>query len=136
MADAMDSEPHRSVFAALGGEVMRLAAAEGVTPIGFNGFDPEAFRTGDTGLLEDSMDAMVAHNRNTAKTHSGIYRDLAVRKRKTEVDAQMGIMVDIARRHGIPTPALTMLCTLIHDIEDGQRKQSMELLDLMVHQCV
>jgi 2-dehydropantoate 2-reductase len=136
MADAMDSEPHRSVFAALGGEVMRLAAAEGVTPIGFNGFDPEAFRTGDTGLLEDSMDAMVAHNRNTAKTHSGIYRDLAVRKRKTEVDAQMGIMVDIARRHGIPTPALTMLCTLIHDIEDGERKQSMELLDLMVHQCV
>ena len=31
-----------------------------------------------------SLDAMVEHNRHTAKTHSGIWRDLAVRKRRTD----------------------------------------------------
>ena len=47
---------------------------------------------------------MVAHNRRSAKTHSGIWRDLAIRKRKTEVDAQLGPVVEIGARHGIATP--------------------------------
>ena len=34
---------------------------------------------------------------HTAKTHSGIWRDLAVRKRKTEVDQQIGIIADARR---------------------------------------
>jgi 2-dehydropantoate 2-reductase len=38
------------------------------------------------------MAAMEEFNRHTAKTHSGIWRDLAVRKRKTEVDAQIAII--------------------------------------------
>ncbi|EAQ97749.2 ketopantoate reductase [Congregibacter litoralis KT71] len=135
MADAMDSAAHHKVYATLGTEVMRLAAAEGVEPIGFNGFDPLAFATGDGAGIHESLAAMVRHNRQTAKTHSGIYRDLAVRKRKTEVDAQMGIMVAMGQKHGIPTPAIARLCELIHDIENGQRDQSMKLLDEMLTQC-
>lgn len=135
MSDAMDPVATRCVYAALGAEVMALAAAEGVTPLGFNGFDPVAFRTRNMTQIGTALDAMVAHNRKTAKTHSGIYRDLAIRKRKTEVDAQIGVLVDIGRRHGIPTPALAMLCDLIHDIEDGKRQQSTDLLNLMVPLC-
>lgn len=135
MSDAMDPAATRCVYAKLGGEVMQLAAAEGVNPLGFNGFDPQAFRTGDTAGIDAALDAMVAHNRKTAKTHSGIYRDLAVRKRKTEVDAQIGVLVQIGKQHGIPTPALAMLCDLIHDIEDGKRAQSTDLLNLMVPLC-
>lgn len=135
MADAMDSAKHRDVYASLGSEVMRLAAVEGVEPIGFNGFDPVAFATGDRAGIGKSLNAMVKHNRQTAKTHSGIYRDLAVRKRKTEVDAQMGVMIDIGHRHGIPTPAIGRLCELIHDIENARREQSMTLLDEMLKSC-
>ncbi len=135
MSDAMDPSVHRVVYARLGGEVMRLAAAEGVQPVGFNGFDPKAFGTGNTQQIDKSIDTMVAHNRKTAKTHSGIYRDLAVRKRKTEVDAQIGILVDIGRLHGIATPALECLYGLIRDIENGKREQSTELLDRMVPLC-
>ena len=50
------------------------------------------------GAAERSLDELVAHNRRSAKTHSGIWRDLAVRKRPTEVDAQLGIVVDARRR--------------------------------------
>ncbi|WP_299565367.1 2-dehydropantoate 2-reductase [uncultured Sulfitobacter sp.] len=135
MSDAMEPVATRCVYAKLGDEVMQLAAAEGVAPLGFNGFDPDAFRTGDAAGIDAAIDAMVAHNRKTAKTHSGIYRDLAVRKRKTEVDAQIGVLVEIGRVHGIDTPALAMLCDLIHDIENGTRAQSTDLLDLMVPLC-
>ena len=75
---------------------------------------------------------MIAHNRKTAKTHSGIWRDLAVRKRKTEVDAQIGVMVDLGREAGISVPTLARMVDLIHDIEDGKRAQSADLVNLLV----
>ncbi len=133
MADAMARPEHFAVFRALGGEVMALAAAQGIRPVGFNGFDPQAFGPG--GDPAASIGAMVAHNRNTAKTHSGIWRDLAVRKRKTEVDAQIGPMLEIGARLGVPVPVLTRLVALIHDIEGGRRSQSVATLDALVPAC-
>ncbi|MFN4128753.1 MAG: ketopantoate reductase family protein [Paracoccaceae bacterium] len=135
MSDAMDRDRHRIVYETLGTEVMRLAAAHGVTPMGFNGFDPQAFLQDDETAMRASLDAMVAHNRKTAKTHSGIWRDLAIRKRKTEVDAQVGVLVKMARDKGIKVPVLEQMCSLIRDVEEGRRVQSAELLDLMVPQC-
>lgn len=115
---------------------MTLAHAEGVSPLGFNGFDPEAFRTRDTTGMTRAMEVMIAHNRKTAKTHSGIWRDLAVRKRKTEVDAQIGTMLGLAARHGLEVPVLARMVELIHQIEDGARVQSAELVDELVSLCV
>ena len=61
------------------------------SPRGFNGFDPAAFAPGGGGeAIDASLAVMAAHNRRSAKSHSGIWRDLAVRKRKTEVDATAG----------------------------------------------
>lgn len=135
MSDAMARPDHRAVYQALGTEVMSLAAAEGVRPLGFNGFDPDAFRTSDPASMDASLDAMVEHNRHTAKTHSGIWRDLAVRKRRTEVDAQVGRLVELGQKHGVDTPTLARMVALIHDIEAGRREQSIDLVDLMVPLC-
>ena len=135
MSDAMARTDHRTVYQALGNEVMRLAAAQGIRPLGFNGFDPEAFRTGDPNGMAASLDAMVEHNRHTAKTHSGIWRDLAVRKRRTEVDAQVGLLVEMGRVHGVETPTLARMVQLIHDIEEGRREQSPDLVGMMVPLC-
>ena len=106
-------------------EVMRTAVAEGVNPRPFNGFEPKAFmpNAADASALK-SLAALAEFNAQTAKTHSGIYRDLAVRKRKTEADQQLGIIVDIAADHGIDTPLLRRLIELIHDIEEGRREMS------------
>ena len=111
-------------------EVMTTAQAEGVKALGFNGFEPAAFAPGhsEEAALK-SLAALAAFNAKTAKTHSGIYRDLAVRKRKTEVEPQMGIVTEIARGHGIKTPALDRLIELIHDIEDGRRPLSATTFD-------
>jgi 2-dehydropantoate 2-reductase len=120
------ADPQRGpALMGLAREVMRTAVAEGVDPKPFNGFEPGAFMpgAGDAAALQSLAD-LAAFNSRTAKTHTGIYRDLAVRKRKTEVDPQVGAVALIAARHGIDTPLLRRLVELIHDIEDGRREMS------------
>ncbi|WP_299855303.1 ketopantoate reductase family protein [uncultured Roseobacter sp.] len=108
-------------------EVMRTAVAEGVNPKPFNGFDPAAFLPGasDAAALQSLAD-LAEFNAKTAKTHTGIYRDLAVRKRKTEVDPQVGAVAEIAAGHNVQAPMLNRLVDLIHDIEEGRREMSQE----------
>jgi 2-dehydropantoate 2-reductase len=133
MSENLASERHFPVFHRLGQEVMAVASARGVKPLGFNGFDPEAFMPGaDETQARRSVADMAEFNRHTAKTHSGIWRDLAVRKRKTEVDAQIAIIGSLGQEAGIPTPAINKLVALIHDIEDGRREQSWSTLDEML----
>jgi 2-dehydropantoate 2-reductase len=133
MSDNLASEPHFSVFHRLGREVMAVALQQGVTPLGFNGFDPLAFMPdAPEALARRSVADMAEFNRHTAKTHSGIWRDLAIRKRKTEVDAQIAIIAEIGAKGGLATPTIDRLVALIHDIEEGRRPQSWATLDLMV----
>ena len=135
IADVLDDKAHRKVLMATAREAIAVATAQGVTPRGFNGFDPVAFAPGgsDAGVAA-SMDAMVAFNRRSAKSHSGIWRDLAVRKRRTEVDAQLGPVVTQGAAAGLPTPVTRRLIALIHAIEDGRklsRENLSELADAM-----
>ena len=126
MSDNFADPARRPALASLAREVMAVAAAEGVTPRGFNGFEPAAFAShANPAAAAVSLSALADFNRHTAKTHSGIWRDLAVRKRRTEVDPQIGIIVDIAKGHDIETPYLARLVSLIHDIENGRRDQSL-----------
>lgn len=149
IADALDRPKHRPIYASLAREVVAVAQAERIRLEAFDGFDPAAYGRGSTDRLSAeltdggstlggaastarsltdevirSLDALVAHNRRSAKTHSGIWRDLAVRHRRTEVDAQLGPVVDTARRHGIPTPLNARLIEMIHEIERGVRPQN------------
>ncbi|AVO38357.1 ketopantoate reductase family protein [Pukyongiella litopenaei] len=135
MSEAMAHPSHRPVYRELGHEVMCLANAQGIRPLGFNGFDPDAFLAADREGMDASLAAMIEHNRHTAKTHSGIWRDLAVRKRRTEVDAQVGLLVELGHQLGLKVSTLSRLVELIHDIEEGRRTQSVELVDLMVPTC-
>ena len=131
IADALADPAHRVVLTAVAREAIAVAGAKGVVPRGFNGFDPVAFAPGgDDVAIGASFDAMVAFNRGSAKTHSGIWRDLAVRKRRTEVDAQLGPVVAEGDRAGIATPTTRRLIALIHAIEDGRPLARENLRDL------
>ncbi|WP_043800992.1 ketopantoate reductase family protein [Deinococcus gobiensis] len=122
IADALARPEDRDTYTELGREVMRVALAHGVTPEAFNGFDPSAFLPqASRAQAQASLDELVAFNRRSAKTHSGIWRDLAVRRRRTEVDSQLGWVVHFGALHGVPTPLTTRLVALIHDIEEGRR---------------
>ncbi len=125
IADTLADPSTRDVYTGLAREVVAVAEAAVVRLESFDGFDPLAFAPGaGDAAARASLDGLVAHNRTSAKTHTGIWRDLAVRHRETEVDAQLGPVVERGRELHVPTPLNARLVTMIHEIEAGARERS------------
>jgi 2-dehydropantoate 2-reductase len=136
IADCYAMPAYRPLFAAVAREVLAVALARGVAPEPFDGFDPGAFVPGvEAARTERSLDEMVAFNRRSAKTHSGVWRDLAVRKRRTEGEAQLGPIVQqaassgVVSPSGVPAPLVTRILAMVREIEDGRRERSRANLD-------
>lgn len=102
-------------------EVLQTAAAARVAPLGFNGFNPAAFTAGTDAGIDASLAALIAYNRKATKTHSGVWRDIVVRKRGTDVAAQLGPVQSTARKLGVPTPRIDALISGVQDVEAGRR---------------
>src|SRR5262249_10646062 len=102
-------------------EVLQVAAAVGVTPLGFDGFEPESIGAADDADVNASLDRLIAIRHTDEKTHSGVWRDLAVRKRRTEVDAHFVPIVERADEMGLVVPVLRRMIDMIHEIEDDRR---------------
>jgi 2-dehydropantoate 2-reductase len=132
IADCLALRHYRKLFISLVREVLKVAAAKGIRCEPFDGFEPQAFSMGRADReAAVSLARLVEHNRRSAKTHSGIWRDLAVRKRRTEVDAQLGAVVREGEACGIETPITAHLIELIHQIENGTRSQGIEALQAL-----
>jgi 2-dehydropantoate 2-reductase len=101
IADALAEPAYRPVFLALAREVLARCP---VAPEAFDGFDPAD--------LDGSIERLVAFNRRSAKAHSGIYRDLAVRRRPTEVPALFA---------AVDGPLVGQVVALVRAIEAGER---------------
>jgi 2-dehydropantoate 2-reductase len=129
IVDVLDSRDMRPSLTALARDVMAVAAAERVAVMGFNGYDPAAFGpSGSAHAIDASFDAMVAFNRRSAKTHTGVWRDIAIHHRQTECDAQFGPIMVLANRHGVAVPSLERLVALMRDVESGARPQAWDNL--------
>jgi 2-dehydropantoate 2-reductase len=132
IADCLDRPELLPLWQALTAEVVAVAEAEGVVPRAFNGFDPAAVGAdGNDASARTSIAAMADFNRNSLKTHSGVWRDLAIHHRPTEVDAHYGPVLERGARHGIPCPTLRRLVGTIHAIERGAPQHDRNLIDLM-----
>lgn len=132
IASVLGSARHRAALIGLAREAVAVARAYQVRVEGFDGFDPRAF--GRDATDEDahaSLDRLVAFNSRSAKSHSGVWRDLAVRRRRTEVDAQIAPIAELGANVGVSTPLTVRLVSLIHDVEEGRRQQSWETLDAL-----
>ena len=131
------ADPRRlPVWLALGREVGAVAAGRGVTSLGFGEFDPMVFAPGAPEEPQQRTVRWLAdYTSQSAKTHSGIHRDLAVRKRKTEVDMQIAVISELGREVGVETPAIDRLVELIHDIEEGRRPLAFETLNELIDTC-
>ena len=111
IADSLERPEYRPLMLAVAREVLAQAP---VTPLGFDGFEPDD--------LEGSLRRLVAFNRASAKSHSGIYRDLAVRRRPTEVAEQIDVLAGPLTHH---------VGALIRAIERGERVCEVANLDLL-----
>jgi 2-dehydropantoate 2-reductase len=130
MADIIDRCRHLMVELAT--EIYDVAAREGVKPEPFDDVEPGLYYPRDQrdwDAINRSLDALVARRRRDRKTHSGIWRDLAVRRRPTEVDFQIGLAAEIGGGHGLPMPLTNALVGMIHELESGRRDRSLSNLD-------
>src|SRR6266446_1852100 len=117
------------------GEGIAVADKAGVRVLAFDEFDPAWYRAalaGDVAARDHAMAAIAAHYRQHTKTKTGIWRDLAVRKRKTEVDGQLGMLARKGEAFGVAMPLTRRLAELIRDLEDGRRQMDWSNLDPLV----
>ncbi|MCU1506784.1 MAG: 2-dehydropantoate 2-reductase [Microbacteriaceae bacterium] len=109
IAETLARDAYKPLMVALAEEVLAQAP---VKVESFDGFVPDD--------LYNSLDRLAEFNRKSAKTHSGIYRDLMVRKRKTEVDEV---------HKDFQGPIFDRVVEMIHDIEQGRRTCEVSNLD-------
>ena len=77
--EVFDDPAYHPLLLAVAREVLGQAP---VRPLALDGFDPDD--------LPGSLSRLADFNRRSAKSHSGIYRDLMIRHRKTETEAILG----------------------------------------------
>lgn len=116
-------------------ENMDVAERAGIRLLAFDEYDPADYRAavrGDAAARERAMASIATHYRAAVKTKTGIWRDLAVRRRKTEVGAMLGATVEKAKRYGLAMPLTTRLIAMIEDLERGRRQMAWANLDELV----
>src|SRR3984957_7321326 len=109
--EVFDDPAYHPLLLAVAREVLEQAP---VRPLPLDGFDPDD--------LPGSLPRLAGFNRRSAKSHSGIYRDLMIRRRKTETEAILGPLQGFLIRR---------TAELIAAIEAGTRTCSRENLDLL-----
>lgn len=132
VADILDGEAHRRTAIATVAESIETAERNGVRLQPFDGFDPDLMRpktADDWQRAVASIDEMLDSQWRQIKRRTGVWRDIAVRKRRTEVDYRL---VDLARRGravGVDMALNEKLADIVHEIEEGKRQQSWANLD-------
>ncbi len=128
ISEALGDQRYRHVYIRAAREILELADALKIAVYGFNGFEPAAFLANDAAAIGQSLDALIAFNKLSAKTHSGIWRDLAVRKRATEVLMYQPLLAQ-AEIAGLPLSLTRRWIEMVGEIEKGEREQGTENLD-------
>ncbi|MFZ3589986.1 ketopantoate reductase family protein [Bacillus sp. DJP31] len=112
-------------------EILEVADKEGVNPLGFDDWEPSLVyprENRDCRLLNLQLESLANRMATNKKTKSGIWRDLAVRKRITEIDQQLVPIIEIGQKHGIEMPLTTFLVHAIKEIETGSRQMDWQNL--------
>jgi 2-dehydropantoate 2-reductase len=121
-ADAF--ERHRALIVELGSETYEVALKEGIDLPSVNGIAPNLYvpqASRDWAAIDRSLDEMIEYMRVHQKPRSGVWRDLAVWRRETEVEHTAGTAVEMGARHGLELPLTRALIRMVHEIEQGQR---------------
>jgi 2-dehydropantoate 2-reductase len=134
--DVVERSPQvQRMLVALVLESMRVAEAAGIRLEAFDEYDPADYRAaarGDTVARERAMSVIASHYRAHTKTKTGIWRDLAVRRRKTEAGALLGATVAKAQTLGLAMPLTERLIAMISDLEAGRRMMTWDNLEELV----
>ncbi len=120
--EIIDCAEYLPLLTEVGAEAVAVANARGVRFESFDGFEPTSLRFG---MDPAEADAVWAGERTFWRTlevrRTGIWRDLAIRKRKTEAEGQLGVLIKEAEEVGVAVPRNRAVYRLIQEIERGER---------------
>jgi 2-dehydropantoate 2-reductase len=120
---------NREILTAAVVEAVRAADACEVHLEAFEPFEPALFRAPlERAGLEAFYERMAERFRQRVKQHTGIWRDLRVRRRKTEVEFLTGELIRRAGERGASLPLNARIAAMIAEIEAGTRTQAWENL--------
>ncbi|MFR9728091.1 ketopantoate reductase family protein [Saccharopolyspora sp. MS10] len=116
MADLIDRHP--ATMCALTEEVFDVAEALDVRLEPFDAFAPNAFARGaDPAERAAAIAGLTGWLRTQPKNRSGIWRDLAVRRRAVEVTTHYATVLEEADRVGVGVPVLRALLDMLRELE-------------------
>jgi 2-dehydropantoate 2-reductase len=128
--EIIDAKQYRPMLGNIVGEVARVAQALNVRVESIDGFDPTVFCTPDSASeqIEASWNAQKAYWSGHDDQRTGVWRDLAILHRKTEVDDILDVM-QRGQEHGAALPRVNALIAQIKEIETGKRQLGWHNLD-------
>jgi 2-dehydropantoate 2-reductase len=121
MSDCLETREYEPLFAALAAEGIALADEYGIDLEEFDDFHPRLYRDGE---VRRALSITADHYRPMLKQHSGLYRDLAVRRRTSEADGTLGSAIRRGAARGHDMPAHRAVLSVITQIERGRRSIS------------
>jgi 2-dehydropantoate 2-reductase len=136
-AEVLSREQGQRVIHALLTEGVRAADALGLQLEPFEQFDPGLFRSADPEPGFAFIRRIRDRSRQSQKPHSGMWRDIVVRKRRSETEHLTGALVRKAEAARVPIPLNALLVKQMDEIENGARQRGWhnfdELTSLLPH---
>jgi 2-dehydropantoate 2-reductase len=131
-ADTFGDARYQPVLTALVGEGVGAALAAGVKLESFGAFEPLKLRPRTPDEEHEAravLNRFADQTRSQIKVRSGPWRDLAVRKRPTEVGPMVGWVIEEGRRRGVAMPLNEALVRQVKELERGTRQRGLHNLD-------
>jgi 2-dehydropantoate 2-reductase len=121
VVEILDDAGARRMLSGLVAEGLDVAEALGVAVEPVDGFDPRSLRGGDgeSPAARATWDAHRAYWRRGVATRTGIWRDLAIHRRRTEAGPILGALVAAAERARRPVPRVRAMLRRYADLEAG-----------------
>lgn len=135
IVEVYDNTRYRRMLMNLAGEVLSVSNYLGVKPVAFDDWDP-AYAYPITNQNEKKINKQfgihVKRLRGYSKVRSGIWRDIAVRKRKTEKHYHFIPIFNVAKKANIEMPLISLLLKLLKEVEDNKRYMSLKNLEVLL----
>ena len=131
-AETFGDARYQPVLTALVGEGVGAALAAGVKLESFGAFEPLKLRPrtpAEEAEARAVLNRFADQTRHQIKVRSGQWRDLAVRRRPTEIDYMTGWVIGEGRRRGVAMPLTEALVRQVKELEQGTRQRGLHNLD-------
>lgn len=117
---------NRELFVEIGTEVLQVAEQLNIQAEAFDDWDPAIVYSPNKErnwyVIHAQFDELVKRLQTYKKKKSGIWRDLAVHKRKTEVSEQLEPVIEKGKQFKLELPLNRKLLKMIKELESGKRE--------------